>query len=282
MNSNRGLYAYGIVGKSPQQLDIVGIDKKNKIYPVVGEDMCVIVSEVDIDQFQSQVKQLVSALEKNTEAPQRDMEEILQAHEHVVETLIKETTVVPFKFGTILRDEQAAAKLLQDEEERFKKLLAKFTGRAEWGLKVYADKQALIKHIVQVEPRFKSLEEQRKKLSRGAAYLLGKKMEEDVKDHIVARLTQITEEIFQELRKDASEAKMNITLPQKLTGKKKEMILNAAYLVEREKVPHFLQQGKSFIEKYEFMGLDLEFSGPWPPYNFIEGQHYEKSEEQNQ
>jgi hypothetical protein len=46
------------------------------------------------------------------------------------------------------------------------------------------------------------------------------------------------------------------------------MILNAVYLVEREKIAQFCQKGKRLMEEYEFMGLDLEFSGPWPPYNF--------------
>jgi len=268
MISKSGLYAYGVVGKSPQHLDIKGIDKKNKVYPVLGEGSCVIVSEVDINQLQSQVQQLVSALEKSNEALQDATEEILQAHEDVVETLMKETTIVPFKFGTILRDEQAATRLLQDEGETFKKLLTKFTGRAEWGLKVYADKQALMKHIMQVEPRFKSLEEQRQKLPRGAAYLLGKKIDEEAKEHMGALIAQVTEEIFQDLARDAFEAKLNDVLPQKVTGRNKEMILNAAYLVEGDKVANLRQRGKSFMEKYEFMGLDAEFSGPWPPYNF--------------
>ena len=74
--------------------------------------------------------------------------------------------------------------------------------------------------------------------------------------------------IFQDLGKDASEAKQNDTLPRKVTGRMKEMILNAAFLVEREKVTQYCEQGKRFIEQYEFMGLDAEFSGPWPPYNF--------------
>jgi hypothetical protein len=252
----------------PEQLDMLGIDKKNKVYAVAGRDVCVIVSKIDIDAFQNQVKHLFSELTKAVGAAQSGTEELLQAHEDVVDTLMKGTTVVPFKFGTILKDEKAASKMLQDDEEKFKKLLAKFTGRAEWGLKVYADNQEFIKHIAQIEPKFKDLEEQREKLSRGAAYLLGRKMEEELKDTVVARLAKVTEVIFQELGKDAYEAKLNKTLPQKLTGKKKEMILNTVYLVEREKVARFCNQGKRLIKKYASMGLDLEVSGPWPPYSF--------------
>ncbi len=282
MTSNSGLYAYGLVAKSPQRLDILGIDKRNRVYPVGEGEVCVMVSEVDIDQFQKQVKNLLAELAKNAGAVHSDTGEILHAHENVIDTLMHDTTVIPLKFGTILKDEEAALKMLQDNDEKFKSLLAKFTGKVEWGLKVYADKQALMKHIIQIEPEFARLEDKRGKLSKGAAYLLGRKMEEEVQGHVVDQLNQVAEEIFQECGKDASEAKLNDTLPQKVTGKKKEMILNAAYLVEREKGDHLQQRGKSFRDKYAFMGLDLEFSGPWPPYNFIEGQPYdEESEEQN-
>jgi hypothetical protein len=270
MISRYGLYAYGLVGKSPQQLTILGIDKKNNIYPVEGKDICVIVSKIDIDQFQNQIKPLFSELTKTVGAAQSGTEEILQAHEDVIDTLMQETTVIPFKFGTILKDEKAALKMLQDEEEKFKRLLSKFAGRAEWGLKIYADTQAFINHIMQIEPAFKNLEEQRAKLSRGVAYLLGRKMEEELKDHTVAQLAKVTEIIFQKLEEYAYEAKLNKTLPQTLTGRNKDMILNAAYLVESEKVARFCNQGKSLAEQYEAMGLDLEISGPWPPYSFTQ------------
>ena len=263
-----GLYAYGLVGKHAKQPAILGIDKKHNVYPVEGRDICVMVSQIDVDQFQFQVKKVFSELTKNAGAAYSGTEEMLQAHENVVASLMKGATIVPFTFGTILKDEQAASKMLQDDEEKFKKLLSKFAGREEWGLKAYADHQQFIQYIAQTEPEFKNLEEKREKLSRGAAYLLGRKMEEELKNNAVARLAKITTAIFQELGKDAYEAKLNRTLPQKLTGKKREMALNTVYLVEREKVACFCQQGKRLLEKYEPIGLDLEISGPWPPYNF--------------
>ncbi|GHO93514.1 gas vesicle protein [Reticulibacter mediterranei] len=269
MIPGRGLYAYAIVGKSPQQLEIVGVDKKSNVYSVGENDICVIVSEIAIDQFQNQVKNLISELTKNTENIQNESGEVLQAHETVIEALMHDdTTVVPLKFGTVLKDEKAVLKMVQDRGEEFKSLLARFAGKVEWGLKAYIDIQALNKYVVDTESKFSDLKARREKLSRGAAYLLGKKMEEEVRDHIATLLAQVTEEIFQELGREASEAHLNNILPQKMTGKKKEMILNAAYLVERTKVAHLHQQGKSLMEKYEFMSLDLEFSGPWPPYNF--------------
>jgi type I site-specific restriction endonuclease len=268
MNSNYGLYAYGLVDKKPEQLDIWGIGRKGKIYPVEGREVSVMVSEIDIDAFQSQVKNLFSELAKTTELAQSGVKELLQAHEDVVDALTKATTVVPFKFGTVLKGEQAALKMLQDYEEKFKNLLAKFAGRAEWGMKVYANQQEFIKYIMQIEPELRDMEGKREKLSRGVAYLLTRKMEEELKDRATLRLSEITEAIFHGLGKDACEGKVNNTLSQKLTSKKKEMILNSAYLVEREKVASFCKQGKRLMQKYAVMGLDIEVSGPWPPYSF--------------
>jgi len=268
MVSKVGLYAYGLVGKSPKRLNILGIDKMNKVYLVEERGMYVCVSKIDTDEFQDEIKKLLSKLTKTAGDIPNEIEEILRRHEDVLDTLMKLTTVVPFKFGTILKDEKAASKMLRDYGEKFKKLLSKFTGRAEWGLKVYTDNQEFKKHLMQTEPKFKSLEVKREELSRGVAYLLEKKMEEELKDGIADRLAKLTGVIFQEAGKDTHEAKLNKTLPQKLTGKKKEMILNTAYLIEREKVARFRKQAQIIIKKYEPMGLEIEVSGPWPPYSF--------------
>jgi hypothetical protein len=268
MGSSYGLYAYGLVGRNPAPLALLGIDKKSPVYPVEGEDSCVMVSEIDVDTFQQHVKNLVFDLTGGVGSAPSGTEELLQAHEDVVDTLMKSTTVVPFQFGTILKDELAALKMLQEYEGKFKTLLAKFVGRAEWGMKVYADQRAFMQYLVQVEPALKNLVGKQEGSSRGVAYLLGRKMEEELKDNALTRLTEVSEAIFHTLGTVAYEGKLNKTLPQKLTGKKKEMILNTVYLVEREKAATFCQQGKRLMEQYNVMGLDLEVSGPWPPYSF--------------
>ncbi len=174
-SSYNGLYAYGLVDKIPQHLDLLGIDRQNAVYPVEEKGICVLVSKIDINKFQDQVRDLCSELTSTGETAGSRAEEILQLHEGVVDLLMRDTVVVPFKFGTVFKDEQAASQMLRDYEERFKKLLAKFAGKAEWGLKVYADRQKLTDYSMQVEPEFKNLGEQQGKLSRGAAYLFGKK-----------------------------------------------------------------------------------------------------------
>ncbi len=266
MVRNQGLYAYGVIGEKPQpSFTIAGIDKTNSVYPIAGKDICVIVSEIDIDIFQNQVKSLLSGLTGFADNVPGGTEEILQAHEDVVGALMESTTVVPFTFGTVLKDEAAATTLLLDDEAKFKKLLAKFADRAEWGVKVYADNQRFIKYALGSEAKNSVAAN----VSQGTAYLLGKKLEEETKEHAAIQLANINEHIFQELEKYAYEGMLNKTLPQKLTGKKHEMVLNTAFLVEKENVARFCQQEKILMEKYAPMGLELEMSGPWAAYSFI-------------
>lgn len=264
-----GLYAYAVVGKNIKQLNILGIDKENKVYPVERKGLTVLVSKIDTGKFRDQVKEALSQLTKTEKPISSKVEEILRAHQQVIDELAGLATIVPFKFGTILKDEEAATKMLLDYGEKFKRLLSKFFGREEWGLKIYVDNQKFKDYLVKNEPKFKQQEKTKRKLSRGAAYLLGKKMETELNDQVGQRLNEIAQVILRETEKIAYEVQLNKTLPQKLTGKDKQMLLNTAYLIGKEKIIHFNNQIKRLKEKYEPAGLDLEVSGPWPAYSFI-------------
>ncbi len=269
MIPRQGLYAYGLVSHCPASLDMPGIDRQQRVYPIEGEDLCVIVSAIDVEAFQAQVKSVFSNLLQNGTTAASGTEDLLQAHEHVIETLMQDVPVVPFKFGTILKDETAVMTLLRDEGPHFQELLAKFVGREEWGVKVYADVQQFTHYALQRDEGVRALEARRAKVSKGAAYLLGRKIDEEIKSLVGAQVTSIAEQIFQMLGENAHEAKLSKTLPQKMTQKKHEMVLNAVYLLAKEQVAHFYEQGKSMAEAHAAMGVELEISGPWPPYSFV-------------
>ncbi len=46
------------------------------------------------------------------------------------------------------------------------------------------------------------------------------------------------------------------------------MIMNAAYLVERDGDRDFDDTVKALSQKYEDV-LTFKYTGPWPPYNFV-------------
>jgi hypothetical protein len=267
VDAQDGLYAYGLVDTLPHSLAVPGIDQHHPIYAVRARDMCLLVSKIDVPAFQRQVGDLFAALHRAEESARSGVESILRLHEAVVDLLRQQTTVVPFKFGTILKDEQAARQLLHDCAEQFTKLLAKFTGKAEWGLKVYADRQTLTRYLASPaqaghDPADGQVQ------SRGLAYLHRKKREAQTQELVSAQLAAISEAIWQQMGAYAEEACIHETLPRTLTGH--EMILNAAYLLADTHSAHFCQQGEVLKETYQALGLDLEISGPWSAYSFTE------------
>jgi hypothetical protein len=46
------------------------------------------------------------------------------------------------------------------------------------------------------------------------------------------------------------------------------MIMNAAFLVERDKADRFDQKVQDIAQRYEGK-LSFRYTGPWPPYNFV-------------
>ncbi|GCE06051.1 GvpL/GvpF family gas vesicle protein [Dictyobacter aurantiacus] len=264
-----GLYAYGFVKRSPAHLDIVGIDHRSKVYPVKGNGLSVMVSEIDIGQFEEQVKNLYAAMTQSPGVLQNQDGAILQAHEHVIDTIMQHTTIVPLKFGTILRDEQAAQQLLEEQGEHFKELLNRFRGKVECGLKVYVDKRVVLQQMMRHDAERINAQEQSEPRSQGTAYLLARKKEEQLKEQVNNELMRIAEHIFYTFGQTAFDMKQNSLQPPKATGKKKEMILNAVYLVGQEQLSAFYEWSRGITEHYASLELELEFSGPWPPYNFM-------------
>src|SRR3989338_777306 len=57
-------------------------------------------------------------------------------------------------------------------------------------------------------------------------------------------------------------------LPKEVTERNDEMILNSAFLINKDKVGDFLNIVEDIRAKYTDKGLFFDCTGPWPPYNF--------------
>jgi hypothetical protein len=68
-------------------------------------------------------------------------------------------------------------------------------------------------------------------------------------------------EIYDELRDAAIASRSN-----KVIGDR--MIMNAAFLVERDRAELFDKKVQEIAKRYEGK-LSFKYTGPWPPYNFV-------------
>ena len=56
-----------------------------------------------------------------------------------------------------------------------------------------------------------------------------------------------------------------------LSGHQGQMLLNAAYLVDRDRTEELHQIVSELEQRHLALDARIELTGPWPPYNFVPG-----------
>src|SRR6267378_1100249 len=158
------------------------------------------------------------------------------AHERVNETVMRKHTVIPMSFGTVFKTRDDIVELLRSAYDAFHDVLVKMQDKLEFGLKVLWDREVMIREIERVDEDISNLKNQIG-AQKGSTYFARMQY---------GRLA------------DASRANKPI-------GDK--MILNAAFLVSRDKEQAFDQRIKQIGAKHD--KLTFKYTGPWPPYNFV-------------
>jgi Gas vesicle synthesis protein GvpL/GvpF len=79
----------------------------------------------------------------------------------------------------------------------------------------------------------------------------------------------VADDVHARLQDWASDAVLNPPQNRDLSGHEGEMLLNGAYLVETPKVARLRELVGELQERHRELGVRLELTGPWPPYNFM-------------
>jgi hypothetical protein len=67
----------------------------------------------------------------------------------------------------------------------------------------------------------------------------------------------------------AVEARLNPLQAPELTNREGAMALNGVYLVDDTASDEFAATVAALREEYADGGVEIELTGPWPPYNFV-------------
>jgi hypothetical protein len=166
---------------------------------------------------------------------------LARRHDVVVRAVFEHQPVLPLRFGTILRDEQAAVRLLTDHHDEAAAWLDRVAGHREWGVRA---------RLARPE---KPTETPAENLS-GTAYLAMRR------DRLAAaaRTRRDGASAAAELHKALSRHTTESTQRTKTT-----LLLDTAYLVPAAAEAAFLAETERFPE------LAVEATGPWPPYSFV-------------
>ena len=183
------------------------------------------------------------------------------AHEQVNETVMREFTVLPMAFGALFRTEQDIVELMRGTYDALHDVFAKMEGKVEFGLKVNWDRDRVIAEIEQNNEEIRNLKEQITSRATGSTYFARMQLGRLVESALSEQADAYVREVYSVLQDTAVASRANKPIGDK-------MIMNAAFLVERDRETEFDQKVKEIAAKYEGK-LSFKYSGPWPPYNFV-------------
>jgi gas vesicle protein GvpL/GvpF len=189
----------------------------------------------------------------------RWLEAAARAHHGVIDTVFHGGDVVPLQFATVYHDDDAVRGVLRERAADFGAAFARVRGRAEWGVKCYIDPSA-------AEPSG-GQEEAEAERSPGTAYLLRRRAQQDERESAFRRAEDRSADIRGALEETAARAVAHPPQDPRLAGYQGWMILNDSFLVDRGRAEDFASAVASCAER--FPDVELELSGPWPPYSFV-------------
>src|SRR5438067_1119618 len=182
-------------------------------------------------------------------------------YEHVNETVMKEFTVIPMSFGTVFRTEKDVVEFLKDTADALHDVLEKMKDKIEFGLKVNWDPETVLKEVEQENEEIRRLKEEIVSNRLASTYFARMQLGRLVESALADKSDDYVREVYDHLRDCATASRHNKPIGDK-------MILNAAFLVDRDRAADFDQKVQEIAQRYEGR-LRFQFTGPWPPYNFV-------------
>jgi hypothetical protein len=168
---------------------------------------------------------------------------------------MKSRPILPARFNTVLRTEEAVIALLDERARDFRLALERVRGRVEMGLRVLWEPpgESEVPADQEIEGG-----------GPGTEYLSRRLKEEWHR----AKLLQAGERLIQELDAPLRSLAVESRLQRFPTNR---FLIAGAYLVERHRVDAFREGVMKARER--FPRLRFLLTGPWPPYHFVNGAH---------
>ena len=240
--ASRGKYVYCIIeAGDPLRFGPIGIGADpSEVYTVHYKNLAAVVSDAPLEVLDS-------------------TRENVLAHERVNETVMREHTVIPMSFGTIFKTREDIVELLRSAAEAFGDVLNKMQNKLEFGLKVLWDRDQSIR---EVESEDEDISRLKKEISgqKGPTYFARMQYGRLIDSALQARSERYVSDILDQLREVSVASRINKPIGDK-------MIMNAAFLISRDQEQAFDAKVKTIASRFD--KLTFKYTGPWPPYNFV-------------
>lgn len=260
MASEVGWYLYALL--SHEDLPpVTGIDGGSPLSLIAENGIAALASPVSLAEFGAE------ALRRNLDDV-RWLEEKARLHESIVEAALAKGPVLPMKFGTIFLDVERIREVIRGSAQRMREALEFLSDKEEWGVKAFANREALRASVLRNDPVLLALSREASTKPPGQAFLLKRKIQESAAAKSVEREELLTRELLDSIEKTVVDLTAQPPLLAE-AAQEERIVLNLACLVKREGAEAFLAGVEQWNRTYGEEGFRLITSGPWPPYHFV-------------
>jgi hypothetical protein len=193
------------------------------------------------------------------------LERVAREHEAVLDAVLVTSTIVPLRMCTIFESESGVTEMLESRRASLSEALGALEGRLEWAVKVLVDRERLMDAA---RPESSETEDAAP-AGEGGTYLRRRRTERSLRDAASRLAAETAQQIHARLQDWAIDARTRPPQNRELSGHEGEMVLNAAYLIERERIDELREIVAELEEHHRGLGVRIELTGPWPPYNFV-------------
>ncbi len=169
-------------------------------------------------------------------------------HARVIADCFKQSTVLPFRFGTVFQDDEGLRKSIRSNQRQFQGNLERLHGKTEMHLKIMVDDccRELDKHL--------PLEG------------VGKEYLSNLRENATRQRERQTRARAVSFQMHRMFAPLDEEVSCRLTESGK-MMLDIAHLIDRKCVERY--QNKYTTTSAMMRECQMQLSGPWPPYHFV-------------
>ena len=116
---------------------------------------------------------------------------------------------------------------------------------------------------IEANEEIRQLRQQMEAKPKGVAYFYQQKVEKALKRELETKADEDYRRYYRWITPYAEDVHVNAV---KRPADGKQMLMNLSLLVKREKVE---EVGKELENIKKEEGIDIRFTGPWPPYSFV-------------
>jgi hypothetical protein len=190
------------------------------------------------------------------------------AHDRVLTWAHAHGGVIPLPMFSLWGSDEALTQAVTQRAPELARVFERVADADEFGIRLYRRDADMLAGLDDLDPEIARMRREANAAPPGQRYLLERKIADQGKVAARSVSHRLAKQIFDELRPLARDA---LALPVVPAGRASEatLVLNGAFLVARGRVDDFRAAVAERVRLFQPRGITFDFTGPWPPYNFV-------------